>query len=237
MALYVIGDLHLSYSEKINKPMDIFGDRWLNHGEQIKSNWEATEEDTTVIAGDISWAMNFSELEPDFAFIDALPGKKIILKGNHDYWWTTVKKMKAFAAAYPSIEFLHNNSFNVDGINMCGTRGWILEPDEAQDEKVLMREVGRLRESLNSAKEGERAVFLHYPPITVATRCDEIMAVLHEYGIKRCYYGHLHGKAIRGALTGMAEDIEFKLISADFLGFKPLKIDTSYDFKSQECLK
>ena len=103
MALYVIGDLHLSYSEKINKPMDIFGDRWLNHGEQIKSNWEATEEDTTVIAGDISWAMNFSELEPDFAFIDALPGKKIILKGNHDYWWTTVKKMKAFAAAYPSI--------------------------------------------------------------------------------------------------------------------------------------
>ena len=225
MALYAIGDLHLSFSEKINKPMDIFSDRWLNHGEQLKNNWEATDSDTTVIAGDISWAMNFSELAPDFAFIDSLPGKKIILKGNHDYWWTTVKKMKQFASGYPSIEFLHNNSFEIDGISVCGTRGWIPEPDEPQDEKVLLREVGRLKESIKSAKDGEKAVFLHYPPITLATRCDEIMDVLHEYGIKRCFYGHLHGKAIKGALTGMAEDIEFKLISADFLGFKPLKID------------
>ena len=204
--------------------MDIFGDRWLNHGEQLKNNWEATDSDTTVIAGDISWAMNFSELAPDFAFIDSLPGKKIILKGNHDYWWTTVKKMKQFASDYPSIEFLHNNSFEIDGISVCGTRGWIPEPDEPQDEKVLLREVGRLKESIKSAKDGEKAVFLHYPPITLATRCDEIMDVLHEYGIKRCFYGHLHGGSHRLAMEGLWNGVEFRLTSADYLNFRPYRV-------------
>ena len=227
MALYVIGDLHLSLSEKISKPMDVFGDNWLNHEDRIKNNWQATENDTTVIAGDVSWAMNFSELEPDFDFIDSLPGKKVILKGNHDYWWTTMKKMVAFAERYKSISFLHNNSYVADGVSVCGTRGWITDPDEPEDEKVLLREVGRLRASLNSAGDGEKTVFLHYPPITAAAKCDEILSVLLEYGIKRCYYGHLHGNAIKGAYIGKYESTEFMLVSADFLGFKPLKIDNN----------
>ena len=225
MSLYVIADLHLSLSEKINKPMDIFGDNWASHDSQIRQNWQAGENDTTVIAGDISWAMNFDELEPDFAFIDSLPGKKIILKGNHDYWWTTMKKMTAFAADFPSISFLHNNSYEVDGISVCGTRGWIADPDEEQDEKILLREVGRLKESLKSAKSDEKIVFLHYPPITAAAKCEEILSVISEYGIKRCFYGHLHGKAIKGAYIGEFSNTDFRLVSADFLGFTPLKID------------
>lgn len=227
MALYVIADLHLSLSEKINKPMDIFGDNWAKHDSQLKNNWQAGEEDTTVIAGDISWAMNFSELEPDFAFIDSLPGKKIILKGNHDYWWTTMKKMSAFAENFKTISFLHNNSYETDGISLCGTRGWIPDPDEEQDEKILLREVGRLKESLKSAKAEEKIVFLHYPPITQAAKCEEILSVLSEYGVRRCFYGHLHGKAIKGAYTGVYAGTEFRLVSADFLGFKPLKIDNN----------
>lgn len=225
MSLYVIGDLHLSLSDKINKPMDIFGDRWSKHDDQIRANWPASGEDTTVLAGDISWAMNFAELRPDFEFIESLPGRKIILKGNHDYWWTTLKKMNAFAADYPSVSFLHNNSYEADGVSICGTRGWITEPGEPEDEKILLREAGRLRESLKSARYSEKIVFLHYPPITLAARCDEILELLSEYGVKRCYYGHLHGKAIKGAFTGFADGTEFRLISADFLGFKPLKID------------
>jgi predicted phosphohydrolase len=227
MALYVIGDLHLSLSDKINKPMDIFGDNWTKHDSQLKSNWQATENDTTVIAGDVSWAMDFAELEPDFSFIDSLPGKKIILKGNHDYWWTTMRKMNAFAANFSTISFLHNNSFLVDGVSVCGTRGWITDPDEPQDEKILMREVGRLEESLKNAESENRIVFLHYPPITAAAKCGEILSVLSEYGIKRCYYGHLHGKAIKGAYNGDYAGTDFRLVSADYLGFKPLKIDTN----------
>ncbi len=225
MALYVIGDLHLALSEKINKPMDIFGDRWANHTDQLRNNWQAGQTDTTVLVGDISWAMNFSELAPDFAFIDSLPGKKIILKGNHDYWWTTMKKMTVFAEAYPTISFLHNNSFTADGVSICGTRGWIPEPGQDEDRKILMREVSRLKESLNNAEQEEKLVFLHYPPVTLFSRNEDIMSVLHEYGIKKCFYGHLHGKAIKGALVGTSENIDFKLVSADFLGFKPLKID------------
>ncbi len=225
MSLYVIGDLHLSLSDKIDKPMDIFGDCWARHDDQLRNNWPATDDDTTVLAGDISWAMNFSELRPDFEFIEALPGKKIILKGNHDYWWTTLKKLKAFSADFPSISFLHNNSYEVGGVSICGTRGWITEPGEPEDRKILLREAGRLRESLKSAKSKEKIVFLHYPPVTQAARCDELLSILAEFGIKRCYYGHLHGKAIKGAFNGVTDGIEFRLISADFLGFKPLIID------------
>jgi len=226
MAIYAIGDLHLSFSDKVDKPMDIFGDRWKSHGEQIKNNWLAGENDTTVIAGDLSWAIDFEQLEPDLQFIDLLPGRKLILKGNHDYWWTTMKKLNAFTEKFPTVSFMHNNSFNIEGINICGTRGWIPEPDAEQDEKVLAREVGRLKASLGSVKnDGEKVVFLHYPPICTNARCDEIMNVLIEYGIKRCYYGHLHGKAIRAAINGEREGISLQLISADFLGFTPIKIE------------
>ena len=225
MALYAIGDLHLSFSEKVDKPMDIFGDRWENHAEQIRKNWRADENDVTVIAGDISWAIDFDQLGPDFRFIDSLPGKKIILKGNHDYWWTTLKKMNAFAAQFGTISFLHNNSYRVGNITVCGTRGWIAEPGEEQDKKVLAREVGRLRASLQSAPEdAEKIVFLHYPPLCTNARCDEILSVLSEFHIKRCFYGHLHGRAIHAAVNGERDGLSLQLISADYLGFVPIKI-------------
>ena len=228
MSLYVIGDLHLSLSEKVDKPMDIFGDKWENHTEQLRENWCLCENDTAVILGDVSWAMNFSELEEDFAFINSLPGKKLIVKGNHDYWWETLKKMRKFAEKYPTIDFVHNNSYLVDGVNVCGTRGWIAEPNEPCDEKVLQRELGRLKLSLESVKNPhEKVVFLHYPPLYFNVRCEEIMSILKNYGVSRCYYGHLHGKAHRGAIEGEREGILLKCVSADYVSFCPVLVQTT----------
>ncbi|MGN0989610.1 MAG: metallophosphoesterase [Eubacteriales bacterium] len=224
MALYTMGDLHLSFAPGLDKPMDIFGRKWEDHASKIRENWCLKDSDTIVLPGDLSWAIDFNELEHDLAFVDALPGTKILLKGNHDYWWTTMKKMSVLTEKYKSIKFLHNNSYLVDGIAICGTRGWIAEPDAPADEKVLNRECGRLRMSLASAKEGEKTVFLHYPPVFADIRCDEIMDILLENGIKTCYYGHLHGPSHRLAVNGKREGIDFHLISADFLNFTPFKI-------------
>ncbi|MDF2686009.1 MAG: hypothetical protein K0S55_1190 [Clostridia bacterium] len=222
MALYAMGDLHLSTST--NKPMNIFGDHWENHDIQIKNNWCLNDDDTIVIPGDISWAMNFKELESDLKFLNDLKGKKIILKGNHDYWWTTMKKMIDFIEPFGTISFLHNNTYEVEGYSLCGTRGWIQEPGEKSDLIVLKREAGRLEKSLSSAKN-EIIAFLHYPPVYGNVYCSEIMAILKKYDVKRCYYGHLHGRAFENARTGIIEGIEFSLVSSDFLKFKPLKIN------------
>lgn len=225
MALYAIGDLHLSLCKKVDKPMDVFGDNWLNHVGRIRENWELNESDTCILVGDTSWAMNFSELYEDFEFIDSLPGKKILLKGNHDYWWETQKKLSEFASGFRTVSFLHNNSVFTDGVNVCGTRGWIAEPNEPCEEKVLKREAGRLRLSLDSVKnDSEKVVFLHYPPLFFNIRCDEIMRVLAEYGVKRCCYGHLHGKAHRGAVEGVREGINFTCVSSDYVDFKPVRV-------------
>lgn len=222
MSLFAIADTHLSLGT--NKPMDSFPG-WNDYVERLGNNWNSIvkEEDTVVIAGDISWAMNFDELYEDFSFLNDLNGKKIIVKGNHDYWWNTLSKMNKFIAEnnLDSINILQNNSYDVDGISVCGSRGWMFESSEEHDEKILSREVGRIKMSLDSAVNENRILFLHYPPITTNSSCNEILDTLKEYGIKKCFYGHLHGMATKYAFEGEYDGIDFKLISADRLSFVP----------------
>ncbi len=222
MALYAIADTHLSFGT--DKPMDSFPG-WNDYVQRIENNWNklVTDDDTVVIAGDISWAMNFDELKADFEFLNNLKGTKLILKGNHDYWWNTAKKMNEFIDenSFDSIKILFNNSYTVDGVSVCGSRGWMFDGEDEHDERVLSREVGRLRLSLESAECDDKVVFLHYPPITTDSKCEEILSVLKEYGIKKCYYGHLHGKAAKIALDDEIDGIQFRLISCDRLSFMP----------------
>lgn len=222
MSLFAIADTHLSLGT--NKPMDSFPG-WNDYVERLGNNWNSIvkEEDTVVIAGDISWAMNFDELYEDFSFLNDLNGKKIIVKGNHDYWWNTLSKMNKFIEEnnFDSINILQNNSYDVEGISVCGSRGWMFESSEEHDEKILSREVGRIKMSLDSAVNENRILFLHYPPITTNSSCNEILDTLKEYGIKKCFYGHLHGMATKYAFEGEYDGIDFKLISADRLSFVP----------------
>lgn len=222
MSLFAIADTHLSFGT--DKPMDMF-QGWNDYVSRLEKNWNSvvSDDDTVVIAGDISWAMNFDELKADFDFINKLNGRKIISKGNHDYWWNTANKMNKFIVenGYDTISILHNNSFEVCNVSVCGSRGWMFESDEPHDEKVLNRELGRIRMSLDSAKCDEKIVFLHYPPITMDSKCDEIINLLKEYGIKKCYYGHLHGVAAKIAIDDTVDGIDFRLISCDKLGFLP----------------
>ena len=228
MAVYAIADLHLSFGT--DKPMDIFPG-WTNYTDRISENWKklVTDEDTVVIAGDISWAMDLKETENDFRYIQELPGKKIILKGNHDYWWSTKKKMDTYLKemGFDTISILHNNFFTADGLALCGSRGWFYDAETDADMKVLNREVGRLRMSIEPAvKAGyEPIVFLHYPPIFNNTECEEITAVLKEYGIKKCFYGHIHGgNAAKRAFIGEKDGTVYKLIACDHLRFMPIAV-------------
>ena len=228
MALYAIGDLHLSLAS--NKPMDVFGAGWTNYVERIREGFSAlTEEDVTVLCGDLSWAMGLEESLEDFRFINALPGKKYIIKGNHDYWWNTASKMKKFfdANGLTTLEVMHNNCFLYGDVALCGTRGWFYEEDAAagsHNDKVLQRELGRLETSLKAAGEREKICFLHYPPLYHGYRCEEVLKLLKQYEVKRCCYGHLHGPSHRLAVRGAAEGIEFTMVSADYLSFSPKKI-------------
>ena len=226
MALFVLGDTHLSLGGA--KPMDVFPG-WNGYVEKLEANWRklVKPEDTVVLAGDISWSMRLADTRKDFAFLNGLPGQKLIMKGNHDYWWSTANKMNAFfrAEGFDTLRLLHNNSYTVDGYALCGTRGWLFDADEPHDEKVMNREIGRLRLSLEAAEPGkEKLVFLHYPPVYTGADAPEIVAVLKEYGIRRCFYAHLHGKAIRFAVQGEVDGIRYKLVSADGLQFCPYKI-------------
>ena len=229
MAVYAIADLHLSFGT--DKPMDVFSG-WTNYTERIKNNWQKLigENDTVVIAGDVSWAMKLSETDADFRFIHSLNGHKIILKGNHDYWWSTKAKMDKYIAeeGFDSISILHNNYYAADGIALCGSRGWFYDAEEDADKLILNREVGRLRMSIEPAlRDGyEPIVFLHYPPIYNNMECDEILGVLKEYNIKKCFYGHIHGgNAAKKAFIGEKYGINFKLIACDYLGFMPLAVN------------
>ncbi len=225
MALYAIADLHLSLGA--DKPMDVFWG-WKDYVPRLKANWNrlVKPEDTVVLPGDISWAMKLENAIEDFSFIDRLPGRKIILKGNHDYWWTTVSKMNAFCAAqgFGTIHFLNNNSYLEEDVAICGTRSWLFDVGQPHDLKVMNRELGRLRSSLESAQDAEKLVFLHYPPLYPTGNAQEIVALLHEFGVRECWYGHLHGGSIRGAIQGEVDGIRYRLISADALGFCPLRI-------------
>lgn len=226
MAIYTIGDLHLSLG--CEKPMDIFPG-WQGYMEKLEHHWNTLvrPEDTVVLAGDTSWAMKLEDTAEDFSFLQRLPGQKLLLKGNHDYWWTTVKKMERFLqeSGFDSLHILHNNSILAEGLAVCGTRSWMFDVGEPHDEKVMNRELGRLRTSLEAAPEGaERVAFLHYPPVYPNANAQQVIDLLKEYNVKRCFYGHLHGNAIRFAVQGMVDGIEYRLISADALAFCPYKI-------------
>ena len=228
MSLFVLGDLHLSLGE--DKPMDVFAG-WNDYTVRLEENWKrlVTDGDTVVVAGDISWAMRLEEALTDFRFIDSLPGKKLFLKGNHDYWWSTKRKMDDFLQAnhLNTIQILFNNAYRVGDFAVCGTRGWFLENDTPEDVKVLNREVGRLKMSIEAAKPlgGELAVFLHYPPYYRGLECPEIMNVLRENGVRKCYYGHIHGKKnSRLAFEGVYDGVDFRLISCDKVGFMPVLV-------------
>ena len=228
MSLYAIGDLHLSLSGK--KPMDVFGDQWVNYVEKLQAGFsELGPEDVTVLCGDLTWGMSMEDSLEDFLFIDRLPGKKIILKGNHDYWWTTATKATNFFAEHgiTTIDILHNNSFLYEDYAICGTRGWLIDENKsftAHDKKVLNREVMRLEVSLKSAGEREKLAFLHYPPKFYDCECPEILALLKQYNVKRCVYGHIHGSGCSLAFNGSLDGTDFSLVSADFLSFQPKKI-------------
>ncbi len=228
MALYAIADLHLSLGT--DKPMDIFKG-WQDYSNRIERNWRnlVTDKDTVVVAGDISWAMKLEECYEDFKFLDSLPGTKILLKGNHDYWWATMRKIEQYLQDnnFNTIKILFNNFYTVDGITICGSRGWYYDADTDADIKVINREVGRLKLSLDSAKEVGHTpvVFLHYPPVYGELECKEIMDTLLSYGIKDCYYGHLHGAHThKNAVTGTYKDINMHLISTDYVDFTPILV-------------
>ncbi len=227
MSLFVIGDTHLSFG--VDKPMDIFGG-WQDYTDRLEKNWRGIvgDTDTVVIPGDISWAMSLADAEADFAFLHALPGHKIILKGNHDYWWNTMRKMQAFLTekGFDSIAILHNNTYEVGDFALCGSRGWFFDAGEA-DKKVILREAARLERSIEAAEATgkEPIAFLHYPPLMGTQCCEEILDVLLRHKIKRCFYGHLHGESARKSRKETVEGMEISLVSADFLDFYPKLIE------------
>ncbi len=227
MSLYAIGDTHLSFS--VDKPMDIFKG-WDDYAQRLEKNWQRLIEhdDTVIINGDVSWAMSLDEAEKDFEFLNGLKGTKIISKGNHDYWWNTVTKMENFCEekGFNTIKFLHNNAYKIGDIAVAGTRGWFFDAEKENVDKVMARECQRLQRSIDEARKlsDEIIVFLHYPPTNIVRNCDPILNVLKENNIKKCYYGHLHGGAIKGALNGEKEGMDFRLVSADYLEFCPYLI-------------
>lgn len=226
MSVFAIADLHLSLGSE--KPMDVFKG-WENYVEKIERYWRAliSPSDTVVIAGDISWGMSLQESLTDFRFLHELPGQKLLLKGNHDYWFTTKKKMDAFFEenGLDTLHILHNNCYQVEGAFLCGTRGWLTEATSEEDIKVLNREAARLEFSIQSAKgEGERIVFLHYPPVYGESVSEPMFQMLKKYDIKRCYFGHIHGAGARYVKEGLWDSVELRLISCDHMGFIPLKI-------------
>lgn len=224
MALYAIGDLHLCLGAE--KPMDIFGGTWVDYMNKLKAGMSVIKpDDTTVLLGDLSWALGLDQAKDDFSWINEIPGRKIILKGNHDYWWSTVAKFNKFCAEndFTDMMILHNNHYEYDDIAICGTRGWFFEEERSgvHDEKVFKRELLRLEESLKSAGDRRKVVFLHYPPRYKGYTCDEILELLARYDVRQCYYGHLHGASHGLAMEGIWDGIEYKLLSADRLNFQP----------------
>ena len=227
MSLYAIGDSHLSL--RSDKPMDVFGGGWEGYVDKLREGFAPVEDsDTVVLCGDLSWGMSLEEARDDFAFLNSeLPGEKWLLKGNHDYWWTTASKMNAFFAAngFTRLHILHNNCALYGDAALCGTRGWFFEENGTPHwEKVFNRELIRLEASLKAAGEREKLCFLHYPPLYRGYRCQEIIDLLERYQVRVCCYGHLHGASHRLAIEGVQGNVDYRLVSADFVGFRPKKI-------------
>ena len=228
MSIYTIGDLHLSFGT--DKPMDIFG--WGNHSEKIKKDWleKVNKSDTVIIPGDFSWAMQLEEAYKDFEFVNNLPGKKIISKGNHDYWWNTITKMEKYINEnnFETINFLQNNSYLVENKIIVGTRGWATNAWNSETNyKILKRENDRLKLGIqyglkDFGEDKEIIAFLHYPPFYKEPIPDEInfIKTMNDNNIHRCFYGHLHGESHKDALEGKINGIDFKLVSCDYLDFK-----------------
>ena len=240
MSIYAIGDLHLSLNKE--KPMDIFGGNWKNHEQKIKENWKNTvqDNDLVILPGDFSWEMHLKDMYNDFAYLNDLPGKKILLKGNHDYWWTTLAKMREFLQEnkFENIDFVYNNSYLFEDKIIAGTRGWALNDTENSD-KMNHREEERLKLSLQSGVDnfGDKEIIciMHYPPIIEENKNDannqsknlkvsNYVQIMKEYNVKTCLYGHLHGESHKEAFEGIIEGINFKLVSSDYLDFKLYKV-------------
>lgn len=227
MALFAISDLHLDLTG--DKPMDVFGDKWFKHDEKIKSNWlsKVTDNDTVLIAGDISWSMKMENGMRDLEWIHNLPGKKIMIKGNHDYWWSSITKLNSL---YDDMKFIQNNFFYYEDYAICGTRGWICPGGEKfsnHDEKVYSRELMRLRLSLDSARKNgfeKFIVMIHYPPMNEKSLESGFIEIFKEYNIEKVIYGHIHGPSLAKALNGVLDGIEYILTSGDYLDFNPIKI-------------
>lgn len=229
MALYAIGDLHLS-NATTEKPMDVFGGAWVGYMEKLRDGMSVIgPDDTTVLLGDLSWALDLDQAREDFAWINSIPGSKIILKGNHDYWWSTASKFYKFCQenGFSNMYILNNNHYEYEGMAICGTRGWFFEEDHGSehDEKVFKRELLRLEASLKSAGDLPKTVFLHYPPKYKGYECTPILDLLKQYDVRRCFYGHLHGASHGLAMEGLWDGIDFKLVAADRLNFSPLKVN------------
>ena len=232
MAIYAISDLHLSFGE--NKPMDVFGVNWENHTEKIKENWinNVTDNDLVILPGDFSWATYLENTYMDFEYLSSMPGKKVLLKGNHDYWWTSLKKMREYLEEnnFKNIDFLHNNSYEFENKIIVGTRGW-QDENNNEDKKITKREIIRLELSIKDGikKYGENKeiiVCMHYPPFNNYEEAElSYLEVMKRYKVAKCLYGHLHGEnSHKDAVEGLQSNIYFKLVSCDYTGFNLVKI-------------
>ncbi len=232
MSVFYIADLHLSENDP-GKKMDVFGGRWRDYTNKIVQNWSdtVTDADTVIIGGDLSWGMDLKEAYPDLLLVNSLPGRKILLEGNHDFYWQSVKKMTQFCEQNSlKYEFLRNNAYQCGDIVICGSRGWytddkVIPETNADSRKIIAREAGRLRASLNAGKElGEPVVFMHFPPVFGKYKCEEFIDIMLQYGVKDCYFGHIHGKYDVPPVE-YYRGIAFHFAAADFLFFKPLKVN------------
>ena len=239
MSLFAISDLHLSIGSGPKKSMEVFGSRWNDYINKLAKNWRAviTPKDSIVIAGDISWALRLEEAREDLLFIDSLPGTKYIGKGNHDFWWSTAAKMQKLFDdnGISTLKILYNNAYETENMIICGSRGWFTDKTlqktvgDVEYEKIINREAVRLRLALDEAlrlrgdTDREILVFLHFPPVYREFSCPEIISLLHEYGIKRCFYGHIHG-SYTIPRSFKCEGIEMIMTAADFLDFAALPI-------------
>lgn len=224
--IYAIGDLHFDHSKQ--KPMDVFGENWINHKEKIVDHWKScvNDDDLVLVPGDISWALKLDEAVPDLMLIDSLPGHKLFIKGNHDYWWESISRLKSLDLE--SITFIRNNSYQYKDVGIGGTRGWMSRDSDGfdeGDEKIYKRELLRLDASLSTIDDGvtKKIAMLHYPPFDGKLRPNDFVDVLVKHKVEMCIYGHLHAEGLRYAVEGIINGVDFKLVSSDFLDFK-LKI-------------
>jgi len=226
MAIFAIGDLHLSSNGE--KPMNVFGQQWDNHFATIRARWqeEIRPEDVILIPGDISWAMQFDDVKTDLQSIAELPGTKILLRGNHDYWWSSISRLRAYLPA--GMLALQNDSVTLNGLAICGTRGWNFPTEQnmldAQELKIYRRELIRLELALESAKKAQLPILamMHFPPLLAEHRDSEFTALLEKYGVKLCVYGHLHGAGIQNGFSGTRNGIQYRLVSCDSIDFSPV---------------